>query len=176
MLIGRHPSGVSCAYHPVHSEAQWPQGAVSLLRYLYIRIAMHRALAPLVDNLLMRDTCRSLTAPAIVRLCAIHTTSFKQAPHICFVVVLVMEVPICPPGPCSGLARHLRIHGWSWDEQLLMSIVGQLAAEDIRDSNDLRGVMLADIDGSDDWPPDVKEFIEKLCQVHFSKTCIPLND
>ncbi len=45
VLIGRHPSGVSCAYHPVHSEAQWPQGAVSLLRYLYIRIVMHRALA-----------------------------------------------------------------------------------------------------------------------------------
>ena len=80
VLIGRHPSGVSCAYHPVHSEAQWPQGAVSLLRYLYIRIAMHRALAPLVDNLLMRDTCRSLTAPAIVCLCAIHTTSSEQAP------------------------------------------------------------------------------------------------
>ncbi len=84
-----------------------------------------------------------------------------------------MEVPICPPGPRSQLARHMRIHGWQWGDELLFKVIG-LAAEDIRDSNTLRNVMVADIDGCGDWPPDVYEFIENLCQVPRSfETSIP---
>ena len=78
---------------------------------------------------------------------------------------LVMEVPVRPHSPCSGMASHLRMHGWRWDEQLLSCIVAQLAEEDIYDPHALWGVELADIDESANWPTDVRNFIQKLCQV-----------
>ena len=89
-----------------------------------------------------------------------------------------MEVPVRPHGPCSGMASHLRIHGWRWDAQLLLCIVAQLANEDINDPRALRGLDVADINESASWPTEVYDFIQKLCQVHSPLrrtliTCLP---
>ena len=79
--------------------------------------------------------------------------------------VLSMDIPICPPGPDSELAGHLRSHGWRWCEDMLLCILGTLANEDIRDSESLRGVRIEEIEGLTTWPDDVKQFIATQCQV-----------
>ena len=76
-----------------------------------------------------------------------------------------MDVPIAQLGHRSTIANHLRVHGWRWSEQLLLDVTDQLVAEDIRDSDAMRGVLVADIDGAVEWPQDVQEFITRLCKV-----------
>ena len=76
-----------------------------------------------------------------------------------------MQVPVCPQGPRSALACHLKTHGWSWDEPLLLEVIQCLGAEDISVPRDLLGVKAADISGASDWPADVQNFVQCLCQV-----------
>ena len=71
-------------------------------------------------------------------------------------------VPVCPPGPCSAVARHLRVHGWQWSDDLLTEVVGQLALQDVCDARALFGLDLHDIDGVEEWPPEVKVFMQKV--------------
>ena len=44
-----------------------------------------------------------------------------------------MSIPVGSPGPSSALAEHIRKNGWQWSEELLVTVTGDLAADDIRD-------------------------------------------
>ena len=98
-----------------------------------------------------------------VRFTRCYNTQTALA-RIC-VVLCWMEIPVCPRGPDSALASHIRIHGWCWDDEVLVNVVGTLAAEDISDPVDLHGVDMSDVSGTEEWPPGVKDFLAKLCQV-----------
>ena len=58
---------------------------------------------------------------------------------------LPVQVPVCPLGLGSALAQHLRINGWIWDDESLLTVVNQLAREDVCDVRDLVGLNIADI-------------------------------
>ncbi len=73
-----------------------------------------------------------------------------------------MEVPTCPPGPESEVANHLRVHGWEWGEDRLLEVVGQLAHEEVGDRQSLFRVDLSDIVGVDQWPPEVRAFMQRM--------------
>ena len=44
-----------------------------------------------------------------------------------------MSIAVGSPGPSSALAEHIRKNGWQWSEELLVTVTGDLAADDIRD-------------------------------------------
>lgn len=69
-----------------------------------------------------------------------------------------------PPGLQSELAIHFRIHGWRWDDTLLVDVLGHLADEDVRCISELRGVVVDEIDAAPCWPADVRVFVDKMCK------------
>ena len=71
-------------------------------------------------------------------------------------------VPICPPGAESDLARHFRVNGWKWDEELLLAVIGTLATEDVSDVRSLSGLDVGDVSESCQWPADVCAFVQGL--------------
>ena len=103
--------------------------------------------------------------------------------------VMAFVVPVCPPGVESPIARHLRVNGWQWSEELLMVVVRALAAEDVSDIRlctlhscialescffmgyrSLSGLEVGDIGESPQWPAEVCTFIQRLasdsCPIH----------
>ena len=77
---------------------------------------------------------------------------------------LPVQVPVCPLGLGSALAQHLRINGWIWDDEALLTVVNQLAREDVCDVRDLVGLNIADIPEAERWPLEVKEFLVKVIE------------
>ena len=75
-----------------------------------------------------------------------------------------MQIPACPPGPKSAMACHFHTHGWKWDEELMLDIICQLANEDVCDPCDLHGVSIADVDGAQAWPAEVRDYVQNLCK------------
>ena len=75
---------------------------------------------------------------------------------------LPVHVPVCPLGLGSVLAQHLRINGWIWDDESLLTVVNQLAQEDVCDVRDLVGLNIADIPEAEFWPHEVEEFLLKV--------------
>ena len=71
-------------------------------------------------------------------------------------------VPLCPPGLGSVIARHLRVNGWKWDDELLITVVTHLADEDVRDTRALVGLDFDDIPAAESWPPEVRAFMVTL--------------
>ena len=71
-------------------------------------------------------------------------------------------VPLCPPGPEAALAKHLRVCGWLWDDELLVTVVGHLAVEDVCDATALICLDLNDIPAAAHWPTNVREFMQKV--------------
>ena len=80
-----------------------------------------------------------------------------------------MDVPLSPPGLQSCLAKHFRIHGWCWDDVLLLKVLRQLADEGIHEVGTLPGVEVADINEHTEWPTDVQTFFSRLCKVCFTE-------
>jgi hypothetical protein len=70
------------------------------------------------------------------------------------------EVPLCPPGPESPIARHLRVNGWRWDDELLGLVVTKLAQEDVYETKALVGLDLDDVPDSANWPQEVRVFMQ----------------
>ena len=62
--------------------------------------------------------------------------------HIGSSMDLPVQVPVCPLGRDSALAQHLRISGWIWDDESLVTVVNQLAREDVCCINDFVGFIL----------------------------------
>jgi len=77
-----------------------------------------------------------------------------------------VDVPRAPPGMQSEVARHFRAHGWAWGEDVMVSVIGQLAVEGIEDARALGDVYLCDVPGALLWPPEVAAFVENLTRVH----------
>ncbi len=75
-------------------------------------------------------------------------------------------VPVCPPGPASALARHFRINGWAWSEDLLLEVVGELSQEDVCDVTALRCLDLRDVEHAESWPPEVQEFMQTMVRTY----------
>ena len=91
----------------------------------------------------------------------LHTVRFGSS------MDLPEVVPVCPPGPESVLAQHLRVSGWIWDDDSLLTVVGQLALEDVCVVRDLVGLDMVDIAGSAQWPPEVMDFLMKVVHLFF---------
>jgi hypothetical protein len=72
---------------------------------------------------------------------------------------LPWEVPLCPPGLGSAIARHLLVNGWKWDDELLITVVTHLADEDVRDTRAFVGLDFDDIPVAANWPPEVRAFM-----------------
>ena len=77
-------------------------------------------------------------------------------------IVSQAVVPGCQPGSMAVLARHLRMHGWSWDEELLLTVVGHLEAEGICTVRDLVCLDLSDVPHAVTWSPEVRAHVLKL--------------
>ncbi len=74
------------------------------------------------------------------------------------------EVPLCPPGQENAMAKHLRVTGWRWDEELLLLVVAHLANEDVCETRALVGLDLDDVPDSAGWPPEVRTFMQTAIQ------------
>ena len=92
----------------------------------------------------------------VTPMCILHTVRFGSS------MDLPEVVPVCPPGPESVLAQHLRVSGWIWDDDSLLTVVGQLAQEDVCVVRDLVGLDIADIAGSAQWPPEVTALLQEV--------------
>jgi hypothetical protein len=91
------------------------------------------------------------------------------------IMELPFVVPVCPPGPLSVLARHLRIHGWIWAEDLLLTVVGHLADEGICQVRDLVCLEIDDVRQAATWPPEVRAHVQKIvCPWPVSVACLPV--
>ena len=77
-------------------------------------------------------------------------------------IVSQAVVPGCQPGSMAVLARHLRMHGWSWDEELLLTVVGHLEAEGICTVRDMVCLDLSDVPHAVTWSPEVRAHVLKL--------------
>ena len=122
------------------------------------------------DDYVALAVCEPLFIAALFLLCA--STQQQHLHRVCSLFSVVMSVPLCPPGLQSCLAKHFRIHGWCWDDELLLKILGQLADEGIHEPGNLPGVEVVDISGHVDWPADVQSFFSRLCKVSmFSMIC-----
>ena len=82
--------------------------------------------------------------------------------HIGSSMDLPVQVPVCPLGRDSALAQHLRISGWIWDDESLVTVVNQLAREDVCCINDFVGLNIDDIPEVAQWPQDVRELLLKV--------------
>ena len=60
------------------------------------------------------------------------------------------------------LAKHFRLHGWSWDDQTLSVVLRDLADGDVSVPRALVGLCLHEVDGVDNWPPKVIDFVQKV--------------
>ena len=67
-----------------------------------------------------------------------------------------LEVPVCP----SGFALVLLDKGWRWSANDLHRAVAWLQGQHICDENSVTGVELADLEGLEQWEPEVP------CAVH----------
>ena len=82
--------------------------------------------------------------------------------HIGSSMSLPVQVPVCPLGRESALAQHLHTSGWIWDDESLVTVVNQLAREDVCCINDLVGLNIDDIPEAAQWPHDVRELLLKV--------------
>ena len=70
--------------------------------------------------------------------------------------------------PCARmepLCARFRAAGWAWDEAVLLVVVDALRSEGIVDIVDLVGLDLCEIPGSEQWNPDVREFVLSMAMV-----------
>lgn len=91
----------------------------------------------------------------------------------CFVVHLLaqvrssMEALPLPGRSLDGhavLVDHLRKHNCIWGNDVLLTVVTDLAAEDIKSATALHCVELSDVSGAESWPRDVWDFMRTLTQ------------
>ena len=113
-------------------------------------------------------------------LCMLYAL-FARLPLGSIVVEMADTVPLCPPGADSPVARHLRISGWQWDEELLLDVVCVLATEDVSDvrsvclhqsvrtgvvlspvCRSLSGLVVSDVGESRQWPAEICTFLQRV--------------
>jgi len=62
----------------------------------------------------------------------------------------------------SVVARHLRVHGWSWSDELLGTVVRHLEDEGILLLCDLLCLDVGDIQQAATWPLEVRSHVQKV--------------
>ena len=65
----------------------------------------------------------------------------------------------------SSLALVFRARGWKWPHNVLSTVLADLAAEGIKHPDTLFGVELGDVQGTDTWDAEVREFVRHSTQV-----------
>jgi hypothetical protein len=78
--------------------------------------------------------------------------------------------PVQLPGTTFALAKHFRICGWTWGDQVLSVVLRDLADGDVCVPRALVGLCLHEVDGVDNWPPEVIDFVQKVVRFAARKT------
>ena len=65
----------------------------------------------------------------------------------------------------SVFARSFCVRGWRWGEEVLSTVVTCLVSQGIECEDDMRGLDMCYVQGTDEWPAGVLEFVSQYMQL-----------